>query len=220
MRMRRRKWTDEELSKCEFYIKKPELLKGKWCDTFFKKQPIHLELGCGKGTFIANLALKNQNINYIAIDMIDTMLGFAKRNIEKLYRENCKDIQNVLLVRYDIERILEVIGETDYIQRIYINFCNPWQKPKHNKKRLTHIKQLELYKKFLVRKGEIHFKTDNDELFKGTLKYFESSGFKIIKKTEDLYIEKWEDNVTTEHEEMFSKQGIKIKALISCLDDI
>ena len=125
-----------------------------------------------------------------------------------------KPRNNIILVAYDIERILDVLSEEDKIDRIYINFCNPWPRPKHRKKRLTHTRQLEKYKVFLKPNAEIYFKTDDDELFADSLIYFKEAGFELIKKTEDLHAENSEYNVCTEHEEMFSKQGIKIKAAI------
>lgn len=104
------------------------------------------------------------------------------------------------------------------VDRIYINFCNPWPKPGHNKKRLTHPKQLEKYKIFLKPEGEIYFKTDDDNLFNSSIRYLEESGFKIIKKTYNLHSEPiWENNIETEHEKMFEEQGIKTKALIAKL---
>ena len=121
--------------------------------------------------------------------------------------------------RYDIERINQIIDAKDEIKRIYINFCNPWPKAKHKKKRLTHTKQLEHYKEFLSIGSEIFFKTDDDELFNDSIKYFEESGFIIIAKTFDLHNDDIFDgkNIETEHEIMFSDEGLKIKALIAKL---
>ena len=108
------------------------------------------------------------------------------------------------------------MSKKDIVDRIYINFCNPWPKPKHRKKRLTHTKQLELYKEFLKPNGEIYFKTDDDGLFMDSLKYFEEAGFDILTKTLDLYTENiFENNIETEHEKMFTAEGKKIKALIA-----
>ena len=91
MRIRKRAWARPELEKCNFYVDIPQQNKGKWNDIFEKKQPIHIELGCGKGGFISKIALQNPNINYIAVDLIDAMLGLAKRNIEQTYTlANCK----------------------------------------------------------------------------------------------------------------------------------
>ena len=216
MRIRFKPWARPELEASKFYIDNPEDYKGKWETLFKRKNPIHLELGCGKGNFISKLASKNENINYIAIDLVDAMLGLAKRNIESVYNEQNKKVDNVYLTRYDIERILNILDKNDNIERIYINFCNPWPKGKHRKKRLTHTRQLEKYKEFLVDNGEIYFKTDDDGLFSDSLNYFEECGFEIINKTYDLAnTPNFWDNIMTEHEKMFMDEGIKIKALIA-----
>ena len=219
MRIRYKKWARPELEASKFYIDNPEEWKGKWKD-FFKnsENPIHLELGCGKGQFISNLASSNLNINYIAIDLIDAMLGLAKRNVEQVYKEKNIEPDNIVLTRFDIERINLILSKEDKIQRIYINFCNPWPKGKHRKKRLTHTRQLEKYKEFLVPNGEVYFKTDDNDLFSSSLLYFEEAGFEITKKTYDLHNEPiFENNIETEHEKMFSEQWIPIKALIAKL---
>ena len=216
MRIRFKPWARPELEASKFYIDNPEEYKGKWKTLYKNNLPLNIELGCGKGSFIAKLAVKNDNTNYLAIDLVDAMLGLAKRNIEKTYQENQKEIENVYITRYDIERILNILDKSDNVQRIYINFCNPWPRGKHHKKRLTHSKQLEKYKQILIENGEIYFKTDDDNLFEDSLVYFEECGFKIEKKTYDLEKEEnfWE-NIQTEHEKMFMEQGIKIKALIA-----
>ncbi len=216
MRIRYKKWARPELESAPFYIDNPEEIKGKWHETFKNKAPINMELGCGKGSFIANLAVRNPDINYIAVDLVDPMLGVSKRNIEKVYKENGREIDNIILTRHDIERIQLFMSKNDVVDRIYINFCNPWPKPKHRKKRLTHTKQLNLYREFLKDDGEIFFKTDDDDLFKDSLKYFEEAGFEIISKTYDLHKENIFDvNIETEHEKMFTEEGKKIKALIA-----
>ena len=217
MRIRYKKWARPELEASSFYVDNPEELRGKWKSLFKNPDlPLNLELGCGKGQFISKLASENLDQNYIAIDLVDAMLGLAKRNIEELYKEKNIEPENVILTRFDIDRILLILSEEDKIDRIYINFCNPWPKGKHRKKRLTHTRQLEKYKTFLKRDGEIYFKTDYDDLFNSSLNYFEEAGFEIIKKTYDLHSEPnfWY-NIETEHEKMFSEQGIKIKALVA-----
>lgn len=216
MRIRFKPWARPELEASEFYIDNPEQYKGKWAELYENEQPLHIELGCGKGSFISQLALANQNINYIAIDLVDAMLGLAKRNIENLYKENNIEVKNVYLSRYDIERIMNILDNKDKVERIYINFCNPWPRGKHKKKRLTHTRQLEKYRQFLTENGEIYFKTDDDMLFTESLTYFKEANFEIIKTTYDLEKEQdfWE-NIQTEHEKMFMEQGIKIKALIA-----
>jgi len=214
MRIRRKKWAQKELEESKFYIDKPEEFKGKWGEKFISNQPLHIELGCGKGLFISNLASKHKNINYIAVDMIEAMLGLSKRNIEQAY--NFEYPENLFLIRANVEKLVEVFDKTDSVERIYINFCNPWPKKKHNKKRLTHPRQLVQYKELLTENGEIYFKTDSDELFEASLEYFGEAGFEIITKTYDLHNEPiFEENIVTEHEKMFSDEGIKIKALIA-----
>ena len=219
MRIRYKKWARPELEASIFYVDNPEELRGKW-KTRFKNPglPLNLELGCGKGQFISVLASENLDQNYIAIDLVDAMLGLAKRNVEQVYKEKNIEPENVILTRFDIDRILLILSEEDKIDRIYINFCNPWPKGKHRKKRLTHTRQLEKYKIFLKQDGEIYFKTDDNDLFNSSLNYFEEAGFEIIKKTYDLHSapDFWY-NIETEHEKMFSEQGIKIKALIAKL---
>lgn len=214
MRIRRKKWAQKELEESKFYIDKPEEFKGKWNEKFINKQPLHIELGCGKGLFISSLASKHKNVNYIAVDMIEAMLGLSKRNIEQAY--NFEYPENLFLIRANVEKLVEVFDKKDLVERIYINFCNPWPKKKHNKKRLTHPRQLVQYKELLKENGEIYFKTDSDELFEASLEYFNEAEFKIITKTYDLHNEPiFEENIVTEHEKMFSDEGIKIKALIA-----
>ena len=219
MRIRYKKWARPELEASSFYEDEPEKCKGKWKQHFENAEnPFMLELGCGKGQFISKLAVENQNINYLAIDLVDAMLGLAKRNVEQEYKDANIEPNNVLLTRFDIERINLVLDKKDEVERIYINFCNPWPRGKHRKKRLTHSRQLEKYKEFLKPNAEVYFKTDDDELFDASLIYFEESGFEIIKKTYDLHQKPmFERNIETEHERMFIEQGIKIKALIAKL---
>lgn len=219
MRIRFKPWARPELEASEFYIDNPEDYKGKW-NTLFKNpnNPIHLELGCGKGGFICQLAAQNPETNYVAIDMVDAMLGLAKRNVEREYAERNLEINNIYITRYDIERILAIFDQADKIERIYINFCNPWPRGKHHKKRLTHVRQLEKYKQFLKPGGEIYFKTDDDNLFNDSISYFKQTGFEIEKLTYDLAnTPTFWNNIETEHERMFKAEGIKIKALRAVL---
>ena len=235
MRIRFKPWAREELLSSPFYIDNPQMYKNKWKTAFDNDYKIYLELGCGKGNFIAKMARANKekNINYIAIDLVDSMLGIAKRNVEKEFgirntidREEIEDeiekqkvVTNLRLTRYDIALISNIFGKKDNIERIYINFCNPWPRGKHHKKRLTHPRQLLQYKTFLAKGGEIFFKTDDNYLFEDSINYFKDTGFEIEKLTYDLANEKdfWlgEENIETEHEKMFKKDGIKIKALIA-----
>lgn len=216
MRLRKKPWARPELESCNFFITNPKEYKGKWNSSFNNNNDIYLELGCGKGTFVSVHGAKNKDKNYMAIDIKDEVLVLAKRNIEKSYEEKGEALDNVKLMAQEIAIINEILGEEDRISRIYINFCNPWPKEKHKKRRLTHTRQLESYKKFLVNHGEIWFKTDDDNLFEESLDYFKESGFDIIYKTYDLHNSEYDkDNVRTEHENMFTEKGIKIKFLIA-----
>lgn len=216
MRIRFKPWARPELEASKFYIDNPQDYKNKWKTLYQNEGKFHIELGCGKGSFISRLAVQNKEINYLAVDLVDAMLGLAKRNIEQIYKEENQNIDNVYITRFDIERIFMMLGNEDKVERIYINFCNPWPRGKHHKKRLTHTRQLEKYKEFLTDEGEVYFKTDDDSLFKDSLIYFKQTGFKIIKETYDLENEEdfW-NNIETEHEKMFKEQDIKIKALIA-----
>lgn len=215
MRMRKKPWARPELESCDFFVISPKEYKGKWKMLFKKEQPIFLELGCGKGTFMAVHGSENPDINYIAIDIKDEVLGLAKRNIEKAFKEKGRAVDNVKLMAQEIGLINEMLGEDDIVSRIYINFCNPWPKEKHKKRRLTHTRQLEQYKVFLKDEGEIYFKTDDDELFEESLEYFKEAGFKIKYITYDLHNSDFHGNVETEHEKMFTEKGIKTKFLIA-----
>ncbi|WP_066894986.1 tRNA (guanosine(46)-N7)-methyltransferase TrmB [Clostridium nigeriense] len=215
MRLRKKPWARPELEACNFFITNPRDYKGKWREFFNNDNPIYLELGCGKGTFIAVHGAENKDKNYIAIDIKDEVLVLAKRNIEKSYNEKETVTDNIKLMAQEILLINDILGEGDLIDRIYINFCNPWPKKKHKKRRLTHTNQLKNYKKFLKEDGEIYFKTDDDELFEESLEYFKENGFNIDYITYDLHNSDFKGNVRTEHENMFSEQGIKIKFLIA-----
>lgn len=220
MRIRKKKWAEPELAVCDFFVKNPDEHAGKWKDAFKNDLPLYLEVGCGKGSFAGQFALKNSDKNIIAVDIKIDMLGVGRRNIVKLFEEAGKtesDITNVLLVNYNVEQINKIITEDDKIEGLFINFCNPWPRPKHNKRRLTYPNKLEMYKHFLAKGGEIRFKTDDDELFSDSLQYFEESGYEIIYKTYDLHSSDVTDNLETEHEKMFSAEGIKIKYCIARL---
>jgi len=217
VRIRKKKWAQPELDACSFYINNPEEYKGRWAEFFSKKQPLELEVGCGKGTFVAEKAFRNPDVNYIAMDIKSDMLGVGRRNIVKRFELSGREIDNIALVAFNVDQIFKVISEDDKIDRIYINFCNPWPRGKHNKRRLTHPTKLELYKSFLKKGGEIHFKTDNDELFDDSLEYFKESGFELTKIIRDLHNSDVKDNIVTEHEKMFSDEGILIKYLVAVL---
>ena len=215
MRIRHKPWAKPELEASNFFVRNPDELKGKWHERFVKKQPLHIELGCGKGGFISQAAYLNPDINFLAIDIKYEMLGLARRNISKVFEEHNAKPENVILTVHNIERINLMLDENDSAERIYINFCNPWPRPKHKKRRLTHYRQLMNYRTFLLDNGEIYFKTDDDALFRESLEYFDKCGFQISYITYDLHNSGYGPNIVTEHEKMFSDEGIKIKFLIA-----
>ena len=220
MRIRHKPWAKPELCASSFFIQEPDSIKGHWLEQFPKQQPFYIELGCGKGGFISQAAAANQNINWLAVDIKFEMLGLAKRNVEKVYKEKNIPTDNVLLTAHNIERIDLMLDENDKTDRIYINFCNPWPRSKHKKRRLTHTRQLMNYRKFLKLGSEIHFKTDDDELFAESLDYFKECGFTVKYITYDLHNSGYEPNIMTEHEKMFSDEGIKIKFLIAVMEEL
>lgn len=217
MRIRRKPWARPELEACPFCIDSPENFKNKWQTVFATEKQLHLELGCGKGGFLAQKALCNPETNFLAVDIKSDILGVTKRKVEDTFAVAEKSVENVRIFAFDIERILDVFGNDDTIERIYINFCNPWPKKKHNKKRLTYPKQLQQYKMFLKKGGEIWFKTDDDDLFVESLDYFAICGFEQKYLTYDLAESGFTENIITEHEQMFMDQGIKIKFAIFCI---
>lgn len=215
MRMRKKKWAEPELNACDFFIKNPCDYQGRWNEFFRSGNPVELEVGCGKGNFVSNKALLNPNVDYVAVDLISNMLAVARRNIVQLFSANNKECKNIALVSYNVDKISEIVSKDDGISRIYINFCNPWPRLKHNKRRLTHPTKLNQYKDILTDNGEIHFKTDSDLLFEDSLEYFKECGFEITYLTRDLHNSDYEGNIVTEHEKMFSDEGVPIKFLIA-----
>ncbi len=214
MRIRKKEWALPELSECPFFIFAPEKLKGSW-QAFFERQSgqkreIHLDLGCGKCVFLSEVALANPDVSYVGIDISYDILGVGRRNIIAKFGKNP---DNIAVTYFNIERLDSILSIDDNVSRIYINFCNPWPKSRGHKKRLTHPRQLEIYKKILRHGGEIWFKTDDTDLFLATKRYFDEAGLYVFYETDDLLSDSEAENHTTEHEEAFTKQGIKIKAL-------
>ncbi|KNZ43054.1 tRNA (guanosine(46)-N7)-methyltransferase TrmB [Acetobacterium bakii] len=217
MHIRSKPWARPELEACGFFQANPLEHRGQWQQVFKNNHPLHMEVGCGKGTFMAELGSQNPCINYLTIDLIDGVLGWANRNIQTVYAKKDQPIDNIQLMSWDIERIDMLLAPEDGVERIYINFCNPWPLRKHQKKRLTHPKQLRKYQALLSKNGEIHFKTDSDALFEDSIAYFKESGFTIKTLIPDLHASDYPGNIETEHEKMYAAQGIKIKFLIAAL---
>lgn len=216
MRMRHKPYARPELAAWPYSVDAPAKLAGRWNTAFADPTlPLRLEFGCGKGGFLAKLALSDPAHNYLGVDIKSEMLVVAKRNIERLYAEAERAVDNVLITSYDIERIDEVLRPEDAPDRLYINFCNPWYKTGHAKHRLTHPRQLALYRDFLTEDAEIYFKTDDDPLFNDSLRYFPMAGYALAWHTRDLHGNEPDWNIRTEHEEMFSAEGTLIKGLIA-----
>ncbi len=213
MRIRKKKWAQPELDMCPYFVKNPESYFSKWKEFFDNDNEIELEVGCGKCSFVAQKALLNPDKNYIAVDIKSDMLGVGRRNIEKLFSENGRKVDNIALVAFNVENIEKLISVDDDIKTMYINFCNPWPREKHKKRRLTHTTKLSKYNGFLKSGAVINFKTDNDELFEESIPYFTESGYDITYITRDLHNSDVTDNIMTEHEAMFSSEGILIKHL-------
>ena len=187
-------------------ILNPTEYKGKWNSLFGNDNPIHIEIGMGKGQFIHKMALLNPNINYIGIEKFDSVIC---RAIEKLVEDKPA---NLYLLREDAGRLLEFF-ENGEISRIYLNFSDPWPKAKHEKRRLTFKSFLEMYEQILVSKGAVYFKTDNKPLFDYSLESIENYGLELKNISYDLANSGMADNVLTEFEEKHMAMGEPIYRL-------
>lgn len=177
-----------------------------WRKNFTDKK-IYVELGTGKGDFISQLAERESNINFIGLEVEPTVIYAAARKIRE------KNLTNVRLAIFDINHIEEIFNENE-IDRFYINFCDPWHKKRHAKRRLTNINFLMKYKKILKPEGEIQFKTDNRNLFDYSLEQFELINSKVTEVTYDLHSDNLIGNIETEYERKFSEQGVPINRCV------
>jgi tRNA (guanine-N7-)-methyltransferase len=204
MRLRKIKDANVKLASDDRYFVKDAINnKGNWKSIFKNPMlPIHIEIGCGKGQFIINLAKQNPNINYIAIEKFDSVL---LRVSEKLALEN---IDNLKITCLDANIISDYFANGE-VARIYLNFSDPWPKKHHAKRRLTSPLFLNQYKNILCDGGEIFQKTDNRGLFEYSIEMFSQNGFKLSNISLDLHkdLEKYPDNIVTEFEEKWSKKG-------------
>lgn len=209
MRLRNISGSREIIAENEFVIQNPELQKGKWKGIFYNDNPIHIEIGMGKGAFLIKLAEQNPNINYIGIEKYSSVL---LRAIEK--RENLT-INNLFYNCYDAEYICDLF-EINEIHRIYLNFSDPWPKERHAKRRLVSKEFLNRYEKILDKNGFIAFKTDNLRLFEFSLEQIRETNWRLDEITYDLHQSKYmKDNIMTEYEEKFSSLGNPIYRLIA-----
>lgn len=203
MRMRRKKHRDERFNNCVEYVITDFNNFEKLSDIFENDNKIHMEIGCGKGKFISELSTLNPDINYIAVEKCMDVLIMA---MEKIKEQN---IPNVRFVLGDAD-LFKSLPFHNEIERIYVNFCDPWKKSGQQKRRLTHRNYLDLYKQLLIENGELHFKTDNRKLFEFSLNSFADYNLKMKNITLDLHNSRFEGNIMTEYETNFSSQGMPI----------
>lgn len=204
MRLRNITGSREIIGESEFVVHKPESRKGSWIGVFGNDRPIHIEIGMGKGRFIMDMAKAHPDINYIGIEKYSSVLLRALQKME----QELEALPNVRFIRMDAETITEVFGEEE-IDRIYLNFSDPWPKDRHARRRLPSREFLARYDKMLRRDGQLEFKTDNRDLFLFALEELDEAGWKAEKVTYDLHHEEemMQGNIMTEYEEKFSSLG-------------
>ena len=201
MRMRKRPGAEELLaSHSDLVVDEPEKWKGKWAERFDNTNPIHIEVGSGKGQFVVGMAKAHPEINYIGIDMQTSVLSIA---LEKALAE---EVPNLQLLHVNGEALTNYFSENE-VDQIYLNFSDPWPKMRHEKRRLTYRTFLETDEKILKPNGEIHFKTDNRGLFEYSLSSFSKYGMILEQVWLDLHVSSYEGNIMTEYEEKFSAKG-------------
>ncbi len=202
MRLRNISGARDAIAESPLVVHEPESLKGRWQERFGNDHPIRIEIGMGKGKFIHELAGRNPRINYIGIEKYSSVL---LRGLQKMEAEPCS---NLLFIRMDAEEIGEIFAPEE-VDRIYLNFSDPWPKDRHAKRRLPSREFLERYDKILKKDGVLEFKTDNRALFDFALEELPAAGWEALKVTFDLHHEEemMRDNVMTEYEEKFSSQG-------------
>lgn len=209
MRLKNIKGASEKIQKGKYFINNPTDYIGSWHKLFNNNNPIYIEIGMGKGNFIINNALNNPNINYIGIEMYDSVI---LRAVEK---SNDLEINNLYLVRMDARLISEIFDHE--INLIYLNFSDPWPKERHAKRRLTSVEFLTRYDNIFRDKKKIIMKTDNIDLFNFSVESLREYGYDITYLTNDLHKDK--DNIiTTEYEDKFTSMGIKINYLEASKD--
>ncbi len=206
MRLRNVKGAKEKILSSRYNIDNPFDNINNWNKVFNNNNPIYIEIGMGKGKFIIENAINNPNINYIGIEKFDSVIVRAIEKVEEL------DIPNLKFIRMDATRIDEVFNKE--IDKIYLNFSDPWPKDRHAKRRLTSPIFLEKYDKVFKNDNIIEMKTDNIDLFNYSVDSLKGYGYNIEYITNDLHKENV-DNIMTEYEERFSKLNIKINKLIA-----
>ncbi len=209
MRLRNVKGAKEAMIESEYTLNNPELLKGKWRKEYFKNNnPIYVEIGTGKGRFITTLAQNNPDINYVGIEKYSSVL------IRALEKQQELQLSNLIFIRMDAENVKDIF-EKEEIDKIYLNFSDPWPKDRHAKRRLTSRQFLARYDEFLKKEGTVEFKTDNRDLFDFSVEETKEAGWNIQQITYDLHNSDMnEGNVMTEYEIRFSSEGTPINKMI------
>lgn len=201
MRLRNITGSREIVATDKNVVQEPEKYKGRWSSLYGNNNPIHLEIGAGKGKFLIELAEKNPNINYIGIEKYSSVL------LRALEKRREVELNNLYFIRFDAEYLTNIFAENE-ISRIYLNFSDPWPKDRHAKRRLTSRQFLSKYSKCLQKNGEVIFKTDNRPLFDFSLEEVDAAGWKIRNMTYDLHNSQYvKDNIMTEYEERFVSEG-------------
>ena len=207
MRLRNIKGSKEVIAASPYVVQNPEDYKGKWSELFHNNHPLHIEIGMGKGQFIHTLASENPDINYIGIEMYSSVLYRA------LEKQTAEEKPNLYFLRFDAKYLADIFAEHE-VDRIYLNFSDPWPKDRHAKRRLTSSRFLGLYDQILADGGIVEFKTDNQPLFDFSLESVKESGWTLLMQTRDLHHSEFADgNVMTEYEAKFSAMGNPIYKL-------
>ena len=212
MRLRNIRGSREAIAASGHVIHEEETRAGSWHEIFGNGHPIHVEIGMGKGKFLMELAEKNPQINFVGIEKYSSVLI---RALEKMEQEE-KPLSNLVFIRMDAENITKVFAKGE-VERIYLNFSDPWPKDRHAKRRLTSKEFFARYHKILVTDGLVEFKTDNRALFDFSVESVKEAGWKLRALTYDLHKEEElnKDNIMTEYEERFSALGNPIHKLIA-----
>ncbi|GGL42434.1 tRNA (guanosine(46)-N7)-methyltransferase TrmB [Sporolactobacillus putidus] len=204
MRVRHKPWAKGKLNRySDIVIHSPKDYSGEWYDVFHREAPLNVEIGTGKGQFIVGMAKKHPDENFIGIELHESILVSAL--------QKCLDAEaeNVRLINADARGLTELFAE-DEVDSIYLNFCDPWPKNRHEKRRLTYQTFLAQYEYVLKNQGIVYFKTDNRGLFEYSLESFSRYGFILQNISLDLHQSQFPDNVMTEYEEKFSAKGQRI----------